>query len=92
MLLSRSANRAKSWSCEHCANWLELKDPEICQRCYWAFPEDYDHVAMQQVRRVDIMWSGEEISVYEQFRGRTLELQKELPAYIKEIIAKHLRM
>jgi hypothetical protein len=25
MLLCGSANRAKSWSCEHCVNWLELK-------------------------------------------------------------------
>lgn len=28
MLLSNSANRAKSWSCEHCINWKELKKPE----------------------------------------------------------------
>lgn len=91
MLLSRSANRAKSWSCEHCVNWLELKKTEICRRCYWAYPEDYDHIAMQQVRRVDILWSGEEITVYEQLQERTLELQKELPAYIKEIIERHLQ-
>lgn len=90
MLLSGSANRAKSWSCEHCVNWLELRRPEICQRCYWAFPEDYDHIAMRQVRRVDILWSGEETSVYERLKERTLELQKELPAHIKEIIERHL--
>jgi len=90
MLLSGSANRAKSWSCEHCVNWLELQNPEICHRCYWAHPEDYDHIAMQQIRRVDIMWSGEEISTYERLKERTIELQKELPAYIKEIIERHL--
>jgi hypothetical protein len=91
MLLSGSANRAKSWSCEHCVNWLELKQPEICERCYWAFPENYDHIAMRQVRRVDILWSDEEINIYERLKERTLELQKELPAYIKEIVEKHLR-
>lgn len=90
MLLCGSANRAKSWSCEHCVNWRELRDPTICQRCYWAFPEDYDHVAMRQARRVDIMWTGEEISVYERLKKRTTELQKEIPAYIKEIIEKHI--
>lgn len=90
MLLSGSANRAKSWSCEHCLNWLELKKPEICQRCYWAFPEDYDHIAMRQVRRVDILWAGEEISVFEKLQERTRKLQEELPAYIKQIIEKHL--
>lgn len=90
MLLSGSANRAKSWSCEHCVNWLELKKPEICCRCYWAYPEDYDHIAMRQVRRVDILWSGAEVTAYEQLKERTLELQKELPAYIKEIVERHL--
>lgn len=90
MLLSGSANRAKSWSCEHCVNWLELKNPDICHRCYWAFPEHHDHIAMRQVRRVDIMWSGEEVSIYERLEERTMELQKELPGYIKEIIHRHL--
>jgi hypothetical protein len=91
MLLSGSANRAKSWSCEHCVNWLELKQPEICLRCYWAHPEDYDHIAMRQARRVDILWTGSEVSVYEKLMERTLELQKEVPAYIKEILERHLR-
>jgi len=54
MLLSSSANRAKSWSCEHCENWQSLKKKEICLSCYWAHPEDYAHVAMRQVRRVDL--------------------------------------
>jgi hypothetical protein len=34
MLLCGSANRAKSWSCEHCVNWLEQKDAHICRSCY----------------------------------------------------------
>jgi hypothetical protein len=34
MVLCRSCNRAKSWSCEHCANWLEAHNPELCRSCY----------------------------------------------------------
>jgi len=45
---------------------------------------------MQQTRRVDILWSGEEVSIYERLKEKTIELQKELPAYIKEIIERHL--
>ena len=45
---------------------------------------------MQPVRRVDIMWSGEEIEVYERLRERTRELQKDIPSYIKELIKKYL--
>lgn len=61
MLLDSSSQRAKSWSCEHCENWLRLHKPEICGRCFWAFPEDYDHIAMEQKRRVDVVWSGDEV-------------------------------
>ena len=44
MLLSPSANRAKSWTCEHCTNW-ETQDTEFCLSCFWAHPEKYNHVA-----------------------------------------------
>ena len=33
MLLCPSANRAKSWTCEHCENW-NRKDPSFCVRCF----------------------------------------------------------
>ena len=64
MLLCPSANRAKSWSCEHCDNWTK-READICRSCYWAFPEHYSHVAMRELRRLDIAWSGEEIPDYE---------------------------
>jgi hypothetical protein len=90
MLLSGSANRAKSWSCEHCANWQEKKDFAICRRCYWAYPDDYEHIAMRQARRVDILWTGDEVAIYDRLKKRTLELQKDIPKYVKEIIEKQL--
>jgi hypothetical protein len=65
MLISAAAQRQKSWSCEQCRNWREVKDPEICRRCYWASPEQYDHIAMEQRRRVDLSWIGEEVGDYE---------------------------
>ncbi len=91
MLLCGSANRAKSWSCEHCVNWLELKKPEICSSCYWAYPESYTHIAMRQVRRADIMWAEEEIEIYEKLKRKTIQLQKNIPGYVKEIVEQHLR-
>jgi hypothetical protein len=45
---------------------------------------------MRQVRRVDIMWCGDEVSVYDRLKRRTMELQKDIPKYIKEIIEKNL--
>ena len=31
MLISAPAQRQKSWSCEHCKNWSEIKDRAVCQ-------------------------------------------------------------
>jgi hypothetical protein len=52
----------------------------------WAYPDSYEHVAMRQPGRADILCSGAEVSVYDRLRERTMELQKHLPAYIKELI------
>ncbi len=90
MLLCGSANRAKSWSCEHCVNWIDLKKPEVCRSCYWAYPDDYTHIAMRQARRADILWTENEIKDYERLRRRTIQLQKNIPSYVKEVLAKHL--
>ena len=54
MLLCGSCNRAKSWSCEHCENLKEAKDSEVCERCYWGSPENYDHVALRPIRQLTI--------------------------------------
>ncbi|MEH2308896.1 HNH endonuclease [Nostoc sp.] len=91
MLLCGSANRAKSWSCEHCENWKSIKDKSICLSCYWAYPESYTHVAMQQVRRIDLMWQGDNIESYEKLKQQAVRLNKEIPEFIKEIIEREIR-
>lgn len=63
MLLSPSANRAKSWTCEHCPNW-EKKDAAFCVRCFWAHPENYTHVAGKEQRQIVITFTGDEIEDY----------------------------
>jgi hypothetical protein len=91
MLLCGSANRAKSWSCEHCVNWRELKKPEICRSCYWAYPDRYTHVAMRSIRRADVLWSEAEVADYEKLKQQTKRLQKNIPGYVKEIVRAHLK-
>ncbi|HEY1903029.1 MAG TPA: hypothetical protein VGG56_11380 [Terracidiphilus sp.] len=46
-VLDGSCNRKKSWECEHCQNWLRIKDLEVCNTCYWSNPDCYTHVAMK---------------------------------------------
>ncbi len=91
MLLSGSANRAKSWSCEHCENWNNVKDRTVCLTCYWAYPENYSHIAMRQIRRLDLIWQGEEIEIYEKIKAEATSLEKEIPSFVKEILEREMR-
>jgi hypothetical protein len=91
MLLSGSANRAKSWSCEHCENWITVKDKSICSSCYWAYPENYSHIAMKEMRRIDLLWQGQEIISYEKLKIQAERFEKQLPAFVKEILEQELR-
>ena len=91
MLLCGSANRAKSWSCEHCENWKRTKDRNICLSCYWAFPENYSHVAMRQIRRIDLLWQGEEVKQYDRLKSDARKTGMEIPQFVKEVLAKALK-
>ena len=87
MLLSPSANRAKSWTCEHCENWTK-KDPAFCMKCFWAYPEDYEHVAGKQQRIISVVFTGDEIDDY----NRLIEVSdvENAQQFIKNIIHEHL--
>lgn len=62
MLLDASTQRAKSWSCEHCPNFDPAKRIlDVCKTCFWAYPEEFTHVATEPKRRADIVWSGDEV-------------------------------
>lgn len=90
MLLSGSANRAKSWSCEHCENWNNIKNRTICLTCYWAYPENYSHIATRQIRRLDLVWQGKEIDIYEKLKAEAHSLEKEIPSFVKEILEREI--
>ena len=88
MLLSPSANRAKSWSCEHCPNW-EKKDADFCVKCFWAYPENYEHIAGKEQRQIIITFTGDEIEDY----NRLIELvgHDEAEKTIKDMIDKFIK-
>jgi hypothetical protein len=88
MLLCGACNRAKSWSCEHCPNWLEIRSPEICQHCYWAQPESYQHVAMKDIRRLDVEWGGDETAGYDLIKKEAESSGLLMPEYVKAILKK----
>ncbi|OQY34597.1 MAG: HNH endonuclease [Anaerolineaceae bacterium 4572_5.1] len=92
MLLCGSCNRAKSWSCEHCPNWANEKSPELCQTCYWANPDNYMHIALEEIRRLDILWVGEnDVQIYEKIKKMAKGKKTPMPEYVKEILSKSAR-
>jgi hypothetical protein len=91
MLLCGSCNRAKSWSCEHCENWNTILSAETCLTCYWANPDTYTHIAMQSIRRIDIAWTGEEVSEFDTLQRQADQEEETIQNYIKAVLSKHLR-
>jgi hypothetical protein len=87
-LICASCNRAKSWSCEHCENWLNEKSPSICLSCYWANSENYFHIALREIRRVDIVWKSNEIQTYEKLKQQAQQGKTPLPEFVKRIVKK----
>lgn len=67
MLLSPSANREKSWTCEHCSNWI-TKDKEFCSHCFWAYPEDYNHIAGKGGKIITIIFTLNEMEDYKKLQ------------------------
>lgn len=86
MLLCASCNRGKSWSCEHCDNWITKKDTALCKTCYWGNPENYTHIALQEIRRLELIWEGNEVQFFETLKENAEKNAINLHDYIKEII------
>jgi hypothetical protein len=85
MLVCGSCNRAKSWSCEHCANW-ETRNPDVCKNCYWASPTEYAHIALRPVRRTDILWEGEEVETHNRLQKASEDQHLSIQEYIKRLL------
>lgn len=68
MLLSPSANRDKSWACEHCPNWTE-KNIDMCKTCYYAYPEEYQHIAGVKEKKLDLVFSSKDIDLFNEIVG-----------------------
>ena len=86
MLLCNSCNRAKSWTCEHCDNWLNGKLPTICNTCIFGSPNNYEHIAMQQQRRLTIIWEEVEVLFYDQLKEKATEAGQSMGDYVKNIL------
>jgi len=90
MAICGSCNRAKSWSCEHCNNWHNEKDIEVCKKCYWANPTSYEHIALRQIRRLDVVWSDSETLDYDALKTIAFSSSDNMPSFVKKVLKKYL--
>lgn len=86
MLICGSCNRAKSWSCEHCPNWSRDHKPAVCKSCYWASPETYKHVAMRELRRLDVTWNHDEVGNYDYLAKLARRAGKSVAEFVKALV------
>jgi hypothetical protein len=86
MLVCGSCNRSKSWSCEHCRNWSELRNPRYCRSCYWASPGAYSHIALKPHRRLEIVWTEGEVKTFKKLKRLASGRRAELPTFVKALL------
>jgi hypothetical protein len=91
MLLCGSCNRAKSWSCEHCANWKSNNKLDLCVQCYWGNPTNYNHIALKAIRRLDLQWEGEDVKQFDTLKTIAENEEIELPDFVKHIIENEIK-
>ena len=89
MLVCGSCNRAKSWSCEHCENWHSFKSSGICMDCYWGSPDSYKHVALKDIRRLDVVWTDSGVRDYDDLRQQASSAGLPVAEYVKALLARN---
>lgn len=86
MLIDASSQRAKSWSCENCCNAQRDRREEVCRACFWAFPEDYTHVAMEEVRRLYLEWRAGDLATFDKLKARAAREGLTVQALAKRLL------
>lgn len=89
MLLCAECNRKKDRATElGCrSTCFKTNDLSIIRSCFWASPENYTHICMEQIRRIDIAWKGEEVSIYDNLMFSANSQNKTLQDFIKQLLA-----
>ena len=91
MLLTGSSQRQKSWSCENCQNFKKKKLYEVCATCYWASPEDYEHVAMRHMKQVTVTLEGDSYYLYKKLLDYCLVHNVEINTVIVNCLEDYLK-
>ena len=90
MLLDASTQRSKSTACAECPNMISERSVSTCLSCYWANPDDHQHVATSPVRRVDVVWHADEVADHDALVAISRDRGVSVPAMIKSVVRRLL--
>ena len=62
----------------------------ICKSCYWASPEEYEHVAMVAARRADVVWLAKDVKSFDKFRDACKKSGETIQDGIKKAVTRSL--
>ena len=68
----------------------QTKDPEVCRSCYVSFPEDYSHVGTRDIRRLDVLWMGDEVTEYDSLVKSAGNDRQNVPEYVKSVLRENV--
>ena len=68
------------------ATWTTDPLLKVCRVCHWASPEDYEHIALELVRRLDIVWQSGEVPDHERLAALAAQARRELPDFVKDVL------
>jgi hypothetical protein len=66
------------------------KNIAVCKNCYWGNPFNYSHIALKDVRRLDIQWDGTEVADYDDIKEASDNQKIELPNFVKNILKNYI--
>ena len=58
---------------------------EYLSDVFWAYPEEYQHVAMVAIRRADVVWTGDEVADYHRLAERAGEVGVSVAELLKQL-------
>lgn len=89
MLLCAECNRKKDRATETgCSKTcFQTKDIKVIRSCFWASPENYTHICMEPIRRMELAWTGKAVSDYD-LLTKLARKQKTTP---QDIVKKQLK-
>ena len=86
---NKKKDRATKTGCSKTC--FKTHDLSIIRSCFWASPENYTHICMQPIRRLDITWLGKQDTIfYDNLRKKAVSQNISLQELVKNILSKYI--